>query len=338
MGEEICPDRQLLTRYLLGRVEGDTANELDEHISTCDSCLDQMRELCAEDKLTHAIVAKNSGGWPEQSQHEIESISDRLKRMPNPNSTSESNSDVADKDHEQIASGYILAPPQEPDEIGRLDRYRVLQLIGVGGMGLVFRAHDPLLDRIVALKTIKLLYMESSSKRERFMREAQAAAAIESDHVVTVYEVGEDRDMPFLTMQFLRGQTLRHRMLDKKRLGIPEVLRIGREVAVGLSAAHKEGLLHRDIKPDNIWIEEETDRAKVLDFGLSRAIGDSTSLTHSGIVGTPKYMSPEQAQGENVDPTSDLFSLGCVLYHLLAGDPPFSGKSTTDTLIAIVQD
>lgn len=337
MGNKSCPNRQLLTEYLLGRVEGDTASLLDEHISTCDLCIDQMRVLSAEDKLTNAIAANSDYDWPHQSQDEIENISDWLKNMPNPVYSSGEISVIADRDQEQIDAGYVLAPPQEPDEIGRLGRYRILELVGVGGMGLVFRAHDPVLDRIVALKTIKLLYMESRSKRDRFMREARAAAAIENDHIVTVYEVGEDRNLPFLTMQFLRGQTLR-RMLNTKPLAVSEVLQIGREIAIGLAAAHKEDLLHRDIKPENIWIEEETGRVKILDFGLSRALGESADLTHSEIVGTPRYMSPEQAQGEQVGPASDLFSLGCVFYHLLTGDVPFAGKSTPDTLISIVQD
>lgn len=235
---------------------------------------------------------------------------------------------------EEIA---FLAPPQQPDEIGRLGGYRVLQVMGVGGMGVVFRAEDPQLKRQVALKAMKPSIAASRSAKQRFLREAQSTAAIEHDNIVHIYQVGEDCGVPFIAMQFLRGESLQGRLERKPDLDSREASRIAHEIASGLAAAHKRGLIHRDIKPDNIWIESESGRAKILDFGLVRSAADIDSgLTQTGmVVGTPRYMSPEQALGQHVDHRCDLFSLGTVLYHMAAGRAPFDGGNVTATLIEV---
>ncbi|QDU94037.1 WD40 repeat domain-containing serine/threonine protein kinase [Lignipirellula cremea] len=230
----------------------------------------------------------------------------------------------------------FLAPPQQPDEIGRLGDYRVLEVMGVGGMGVVFRAEDPHLQRLVALKAMKPAVAASRSARDRFFREARAAAALDHDHIVSIYQVGEDRTIPYIAMQYLRGESLQTRLKREGSLEEADVVEIGREVALGLAAAHEKGLIHRDIKPDNIWIEAGTGRAKILDFGLARAHNDDSGLTQSGmVIGTPRYMAPEQAQAAEVDSRCDLFSLGSVLYHLASGKAPFDGGSLTATLIAV---
>src|SRR5262249_28472008 len=150
----------------------------------------------------------------------------------------------------------FLAPAQAADEIGRLGPYRVLKVLGAGGMGVVFQAEDPLLKRKVALKAMLPSLAASESARQRFLREAQTAAAIEHDHIVHIYQVGEDRGIPFIAMQFLKGEALDDRLKRKKSLSLKEVVRIGREAALGLAAAHNHGLVHRDIKPANLWLEE----------------------------------------------------------------------------------
>src|SRR5262249_19656984 len=142
-----------------------------------------------------------------------------------------------------------------PDELGRLGPYRVLQVLGAGGMGVVFRAEDPQLARLVALKTMLPALAASDSARQRFLREARAAAAIKHDHIVSVYQVGEDRNVPFLAMEFLDGESLDSLVKREGKLPVPETLRIGRQIASGLAAAHKRGLIHRDIKPANIFLE-----------------------------------------------------------------------------------
>jgi hypothetical protein len=237
----------------------------------------------------------------------------------------------------------FLAPPQAPDEIGRLGPYRVLRVLGAGGMGVVFRAEDPQLARPVALKTMLPALAASDSARQRFLREARAAAGLKHDHVVTIHQVGEDRGVPFLAMEFLEGEPLDARLQRAGKLPVPEVLRIGREVALALAAAHARGLIHRDVKPANIWLETPAGapagaggRVKILDFGLARAAGEGGQLTQTGaIVGTPAYMAPEQAAGGPLDGRCDLFSLGCVLYRMATGRPAFQGSDLISTLLAV---
>jgi len=256
----------------------------------------------------------------------------------------------------------FLAPAQSPDELGRLGPYRILRVLGAGGMGVVFQAEDPQLQRLVALKAMLPGLASSDTAKQRFLREARAAAALKHDHIVTIYQVGEDRDVPFLAMEFLEGEALDERLKRAGRLPLAEVLRIGRETALGLAAAHNRDLIHRDIKPANIWLEargvvsggvvsgkEPTHspltthhspvRVKILDFGLARTSTGEAHLTQAGaIVGTPSYMAPEQAQGKNVGPSCDLFSLGCVLYRMATGELPFRGTDVVSTLIAVATE
>ncbi|HXG13449.1 MAG TPA: protein kinase [Gemmataceae bacterium] len=230
----------------------------------------------------------------------------------------------------------FLAPPQQPGELGRIGNYRCLKVLGCGGMGVVFEAEDTYLKRPVALKVMLPALAVSESSRQRFLREGQSAAAVIHDNVVTIYQVGEDRGVPFLAMQLLQGETLEDRLKRRKRLPPEQVLRIGREIAEGLEAAHQRGLIHRDIKPSNIWLEAPRDRVKLLDFGLARAAGGDSRLTRLGtVLGTPAYMSPEQANSKAMDARSDLFSLGCVLYRACTGVLPFDGDDTLAILTAL---
>jgi serine/threonine protein kinase len=240
----------------------------------------------------------------------------------------------------------FLSAPQAPDELGRLGPYRVLSVLGAGGMGVVFRAEDPRLHRVVALKAMLPTLAVSATARQRFQREAEAAAKLDDDHIVHIYDVGEDRGIPFLAMQFLKGQPLEAFLLKQPRPPLPELLRIGREIAEGLAAAHAHGLVHRDIKPANIWLEappahagpDQRSRVKLLDFGLARAVSGDVSLTQSGaILGTPGYMAPEQS-GKNADHRCDLFSLGCVLYRMATGQAPFRSADPVSTLIAVATE
>jgi serine/threonine protein kinase len=210
----------------------------------------------------------------------------------------------------------FLTPPQAADEIGRLGSYRILKVLGSGGMGVVFLAEDAQLKRSVALKIMRPGLAANDAARQRFLREARAMAAFKHDHIVTIYQVDEDRGVPFLAMEYLEGETLHERLKRETVLPLLEALRLGGEIADGLAAAHARGLIHRDIKPANIWLEfsrdpqgsanalacgsrlNETGRVKILDFGLARpAQGDDAHLTQSGVIlGTPAFMSPEQAR------------------------------------------
>jgi serine/threonine protein kinase/ABC-type branched-subunit amino acid transport system substrate-binding protein len=261
----------------------------------------------------------------------------------------------------------FLTPPRQDDELGWLAHYRVVKVLGRGGMGIVFQAEDSNLQRPVALKVMTGDLARVAAFRQRFLREARATAAIHSDHIVTIHQVGLHNDLPFLAMEFLQGEPL-----DKwlERLGgtappsrptVDQILRIGRQIALGLEAAHERGLIHRDIKPANIWLEtrahggkrnEEPQaepvagfssvqpalsfRVKILDFGLARPAQDDAHLTQTGVImGTPAYMAPEQADGKPVDARSDLFSLGCILYELATGKSAFFGPTALAVLKSV---
>ena len=245
----------------------------------------------------------------------------------------------------------FLGSPQAADEIGRLNGYRVLRILGEGGMGMVLEAEDIRLKRRVALKVMKPEVAKKELNRQRFVREAEAAAKVEHDHIVPIFQVGEENGVPFIAMPFLKGEPLDAR-LKRGRMEMPEIIQIGRQIAEGLAVAHEQGLLHRDIKPGNIWLEEirtserasraekqQTYRVRILDFGLARLSGDSEHLTQSGtILGTPSYMAPEQARGREVDFRVDLWSLGCILYEMTTGQRPFNGRDTMAIISALALD
>jgi serine/threonine protein kinase/formylglycine-generating enzyme required for sulfatase activity len=219
----------------------------------------------------------------------------------------------------------------------RLGGYRLLKLLGSGGMGEVYLAEDAVLTRQVALKVMKPEVAVRPEFRERFLREARSAAGLQHDHIVPIYHVGDDAGMPYIAMPLLQGESLEDRLRREARFPVAEVVRIGREAAQGLAAAHAAGLVHRDIKPANLWLEAPDGRVKVLDFGLARA-ATPDGLTQAGIIlGTPQYMAPEQIDGLPVDGRTDLFSLGCVLFRLATGELPFQGATLTAVLRAVAE-
>jgi len=200
---------------------------------------------------------------------------------------------------------------------------------------VVLKAFEPALHRHVAIKVLAAAVAGSATARRRFAREAQAAAAVCHDHVVTVHAVSEADGLPYLVMQYVAGESLQARIDRNGPLELMEVVRIGHQTAAGLAAAHAQGLIHRDIKPANLLLENGLSRVKITDFGLARLV-DDVGLTQDGVVaGTPEYMAPEQARGEAVDHRADLFSLGSVLYVMCTGLPPFRSSSTLALLRAV---
>ena len=244
------------------------------------------------------------------------------------------------------APNALLSPPRG-DELGWLGPYRVLAELGRGGMGVVYRAEDPNLKRQVALKVMLPEVAADPRAVARFRREAEAQARVEHEHVAVIHHVGEVNGVPFLAMPLLKGQTLAAALKANARPPLAEAVRIAREVAEGLAAAHAAGLVHRDIKPANVWLDGPKRRVRILDFGLARAADPGTApapqpdgepLTASGaIVGTPAYMSPEQALGRPIDARSDLFSLGVLLYQMATGERPFTGQSSYAVLAAVLE-
>jgi hypothetical protein len=349
-----CPALQVLKQYVLGQTSEPESAALEEHLGHCGRCLQALQALQAEDPLVGAVRAQATAGGAG-AEKEVERLIDRLRAAPPLATVADGTTPGAGG--KAVGGAYdFLAPPQGPDEMGRLGPYRVLGVLGSGGMGVVFRAEDLLLKRPVALKVIKSR-PDSASARARFLREAQSAAALAHDHVVTVYQVGEDRGVLFLAMPLLEGETLHDRLEREGRLPVGEVLRLGREMAEGLAAAHAKALIHRDIKPANVWLESRpggpgagepgasatgartAGRAKLLDFGLARAVSDAGQLTREGaVLGTPAYMAPEQARGEVVGTRADLFSLGCVLYRMATGQPAFQAPDSVSLLVAVATE
>jgi formylglycine-generating enzyme required for sulfatase activity len=226
----------------------------------------------------------------------------------------------------------FLAPSQRPGALGRLDHYDVLEVRGQGGFGVVLRAFDEKLQRIVALKVLPPHFAASEQARQRFLREAQAAAAVHNDHVVSIFAVESSGPCPYIAMQYVEGPSLQEKLERDGPCTLEEILQIGQQAACGLAAAHRQGLIHRDVKPSNILLENGVARVKITDFGLARAVDDA-GISQTGIVyGTPAYMAPEQATGQRVDARADLFSLGSVLYTLATGCPPFRADSSLATL------
>ncbi len=231
-----------------------------------------------------------------------------------------------------------LKPTTRDGWLGRLGHYEIEEVLGRGAFGIVAKAFDDKLHRVVAIKLMNPELATTSPPRKRFLREARTAAAVTHENVVAIYAV-EEEPIPYLAMEYIAGQTLQRRMNNKGPLEVADVLRIGQQVAAGLAAAHAAHLIHRDIKPSNILLTNGVvERAKISDFGLARAVDDA-SMTSSGLIaGTPMYMAPEQARGETLDHRADLFSLGSVLYQMAAGRPPFRAANTVAVLKRVCED
>ncbi|QJW94878.1 protein kinase domain-containing protein [Frigoriglobus tundricola] len=259
--------------------------------------------------------------------------SDRTQAAPEPGASAET---VVGNPDRLRAFRHTFGPPAAPGEVGTLGPYRVVKQLGRGGMGAVYAALDTRLDRRLALKVMLPDCAADAEAKERFLREARAAAQVAHDNVVTVFEADERDGVPYIAMQYLEGYPLDEFLKRKGCPTVPQVLRIVRETAAGLAAAHKIGLVHRDIKPGNLWLEAPGGRVKVLDFGLAKPVHTAAELTARGmVVGTPAYMSPEQARGHTVDARSDLFSLGAVMYRLCTNRLPFEGPTAMAVLMAL---
>jgi eukaryotic-like serine/threonine-protein kinase len=283
---------------------------LEAHLEVCPSCRDELERMAGESqdwgdlRLLDLSPPAEKGGFGETIGDPVGERRAAVRKLD------------------------FLVPPRDPAHLGRIGNYDVLEILGQGGNGVVFKALDAALNRVVAIKTLAPWLASSESARLRFAREARAAAAIVHEHIVAIHAVATTPDgLPYFVMSFIAGKTLQERIEADGALGAREILRIGMQAAAGLAAAHAVGLVHRDVKPANILLENCIERVKLTDFGLARAMDDA-SLTLSGVVaGTPLFMSPEQARGEAVDHRSDLFSLGSVLYALCTGRAPFRAET-----------
>jgi len=212
--------------------------------------------------------------------------------------------------------------------ISRLGRYEVLGELGQGAMGIVYKAKDPLIDRVVAIKTITLsLALDEKEEYEgRFYQEAKAAGRLNHPNIVTIYDVGKSGDVAYIAMEFLQGRELRDIMNDVGLLPVDQVLDIVAQVAQGLAYAHEHEIVHRDVKPSNIMVVHDG-HVKITDFGIARMASSAVHTQTGMVLGSPKYMSPEQVMGKTIDQRSDIFSLGVMLYEMLTGQAPFNGEN-----------
>jgi serine/threonine protein kinase len=238
----------------------------------------------------------------------------------------------------------MKATPEET-----IAHYRIIEPIGAGGMGAVFKAWDKKLHRVVAIKLLPTEYLSQQDRRRRFFQEARAASALNHPHILTVYEVGEDDGKPYIAMEYVEGDTLRHK-IENRALKIKDTLDIAIQISEGLAKAHDLGIIHRDLKPENLMISRDG-YAKILDFGLAKLVAQRERVlaadseqktllrvkTESGtLLGTVNYMSPEQLLGQRVDRRCDIFSFGVVLCEMLTGTCPFVNENRIDTMHAIL--
>lgn len=218
------------------------------------------------------------------------------------------------------------------------DRYKIEEIVGAGGMATVYKAFDQTLERSVAVKVMRREVVSEPDQLERFRREARAAAKLSHAHIVTVIDAGEENGRPYIVFEYVPGETLKQRIKSNGPLPITEAVAYAIEIGTALVAAHAAGLVHRDVKPQNVLLSAQG-HAKVADFGIARELEASDGLTKTGrVLGTTDYVSPEQAMGEGVTGQSDVYSLGIVLYEMLTGEVPFKGENHVAVAMKHVKD
>ncbi|MHC4179958.1 MAG: protein kinase domain-containing protein [Planctomycetota bacterium] len=318
-------DPDHLGLFLDEQLSDEAETELDRHLETCQTCRRKLESMAAEPSWW-SEAREHLGSQPPTDVHpanEPECFTDEK-----PAALSKEDTPTLD----------FLAPTDDPTKLGRLGPYEISGVIGCGGMGVVLKGFDPALSRTVAIKVLAPQLAAVGAARQRFAREARATAAVDHEHVVAIHAVASVRGFPYFVMPLVRGESLQRRIDRTGTLELKEILRIGRQIAAGLAAAHAQGLVHRDVKPGNILLEDGVERVMITDFGLARAVDDA-SMTVSGVLaGTPQYMAPEQAKGEPVDHRSDLFSLGCAMYAMCTGRSPFRAETTMAVLRRVCEE
>jgi len=315
---------------------------MSEHVSPEEEHL--LQQLAIVDENPAATVE----GTVRQLHAELETLASDVKSLPlaDPHQKESACRRAVEQARSVMIEATRSVPAAEsPTPLPEyLEHFRILKLLGQGGMGTVYLAEDTRLGRQVALKTLKPELAAWPQAHERFFREARLAATIEHDHVVPIYHVSEANGVPFLAMPCLKGHSLEEMIKTGRKWTPVQIVRLGVQIAEGLAVAHAKGLIHRDIKPGNLWVEPTGGgRVKILDFGLARLEAspgrESGELTQTGaILGTPAYMAPEQARGEKVDARADLYSFGVVLYRLATGRLPLRGTDTISMLMALASE
>jgi serine/threonine-protein kinase len=324
-----------------GTLSGDEEQTLNDHLEGCAVCRALIDGWADPSGVLEGLAP------PNEQRPRSPVLQDVLNAMRTRGKELAAGATLTAADFAAAAGTAPTVADDDPHELtvpparGRSDRsgspvrvgpYEVIGEIGRGGMGVVLEALDRALNRVIAVKLLAPELANSAQARRRFLREARAAAAVCHEHVVTIHAVDECDGVPCIVMRYVAGQSLQEKIDREGPLGLEVILRLGMQVAAGLAAAHAQGLVHRDSKPANILLENGVERARITDFGLARAATDAR-LTRSGtLAGTPQYMAPEQARGEDVDHRTDLFSLGGVLYAIATSKAPFEADSAVAVL------
>ena len=335
-----CPHPQLLRDLVEGRTELGESEAVAGHLERCERCQTTMEALAVEDEphLVQSISQVGSATPPADSAYwtalgKAQADSDALRTRTY----------VGDDGAAQVKGELkldFLQPSSVENRIGTLGEFEIIRVIGRGGMGAVLQSFDTHLHREVAIKILDPQFASNDLARQRFCREARSAAAVTHENLVAVHQVNEEKitGLPYIVMQYVKGESLEQRLRRGGALSVYDTVKIAMQAAAGLASAHAHGLIHRDIKPGNILIQDTTGKVLLTDFGLARATEDM-KLTRTGFVaGTPLYMAPEQASGETVDARSDLFSFGSVIYEMLSGSPPFDGKTPLAVLRRVTDE
>jgi serine/threonine protein kinase len=308
----------------------DQESTLVEHLDHCHRCQSLLDTLVGGTDLSDVVGRRLSSQDP-MDEVRLQPWIDGLKHI----SAGPASGEQEAIDEQQLK---FLTPSEDPQYVGCLGRYSILDMVGRGGMGLVLRAWDPALNRIVAIKVLTPRLANDPSSRKRFLREARAAAAITHAHVVPIYSVGKCGEVLYLEMQFVEGNSLQEKIDQQGALNYEEIVRIGMQTAKGLAAAHAGGLIHRDVKPANILLERGTQQVRISDFGLACVVAEAHQSSSELLVGTPEYMAPEQIYKADVDHRADLFSFGNVLYAMCTGHSPFAGGTALDVIKRVAQE
>lgn len=334
-----CLSQDAVEMLLGGNLTPQVASEVESHLEHCQMCRQRV-----ENEIGPADWWCNVGRWlrDEIGPGQFDLIGHSIRQSNTDDDEIPSTKRSGDRVVSELLD--LLSPTEYPEMLGQIGPYEIAGILGYGGMGGVFKGFDRSLHRFVAIKMMLPHLAVSAASRARFAREAKAIAAVVDDHVMAIHGVDQWKSLPYFVMPLLRGESLQTRLNDRGQLGTREILRISMQAAKGLAAAHAQGIIHRDVKPANIFLDGETDRAQLMDFGIALAV-DDPSLTKTGILtGTPQFMSPEQARGEAVTAASDLFSLGGVIYSMTTGHAPFQAETTygvlrliTDKSVAAMQ-
>ena len=341
-----CPERAQLEQMLAGHMDASAEETLCEHVERCLPCQNQLDRLVSQDQPP-GQQAQSRRYKPPEEEHFLQKLQEGQADLTPP----------------MVYRGRALLPftldlrgpgPEAGRTLPKLPGYEILLELGRGGMGVVYRARQVALNRIVAIKMILAGEYADVRLRSRFQIEAEAAASLQHPNIVQIHEVGEHDGRPFFSMEFIAGGSLQERLTGEHQPARPATLFI-ETLARALHFAHEHNIVHRDLKPANIllqrvegscsssgyWLLATIYAPKVTDFGVAKVLRSAAHQTQTGdLLGTPAYMAPEQAEGQSteVGPAADIYGLGAILYQLLTGRPPFTGETPLETLRCVLHD